>query len=469
MKKTMAFISALLVAAAAFSLTACGDKESSSSNPYADVDIDASLRKEIRTNVANSELLEDTELENKTIKWLSDWDINPDSSGKNKPTELVAFEEKYGGKIEWIQCTYENRYEKLAETINSGEGVDFFYAGNMDAFPKGAVRGMFAPVDDYIDFSSPVWEDVEEVNDSLMWDGKHYCTVVQTTGDKVGCVYNKKTVQEAGLEDPAELYARGEWTWDTFQSMLLSFVDVEKQHYGIDGWWFEFGLMATTGVAPVTIDGGKLVNNIGDPAMERVQDFLYDLNTTGCIAIGVGDYGWEAHPEYIGEGKMLFYPVGLYTFYAESSQWKKQFGDDAFFVPMPKDPEADDYYVPVGMEGYMFVKGGANPEGVAKFLECKRFTLLDEGTKAIADKQFREDYGWTDEMVEMQREMQELADENPFLDLSVGVSTDCGELLDNSLRQTARGVPWNETYDAVNAALDKYLEEVNENKADDPA
>lgn len=166
---------------------------------------------------------------------------------------------------------------------------------------------------------------------------------------------------------------------------------------------------------------------------------------------------------------MLFYPVGLYTFYAESSQWKKQFGDDAFFVPMPKDPEADDYYVPVGMEGYMFVKGGANPEGVAKFLECKRFTLLDEGTKAIADKQFREDYGWTDEMVEMQREMQELADENPFLDLSVGVSTDCGELLDNSLRQTARGVPWNETYDAVNAALDKYLEEVNENKADDPA
>ena len=68
MKKTMAFISALLVAAAAFSLTACGDKESSSSNPYADVDIDASLRKEIRTNVTNSELLEDTELENKTIK-----------------------------------------------------------------------------------------------------------------------------------------------------------------------------------------------------------------------------------------------------------------------------------------------------------------------------------------------------------------------------------------------------------------
>lgn len=459
MKKTMAFISALLMAAAALSLTACGDKKSS--NPYADADIDPALRKEIRENIEKSDLLEDTELENKTIKWLSDWDINPDASGKTKPIELVVFEEKYGGKIEWIQCTYENRFEKLAETLNSGEGIDFFYAGNMDAFPKGAIRGMFAPVDDYIDFSSPVWEGVKDVNDSLIWNGQHYCTVVQTTGDKVGCVYNKKTIQEAGLQDPADLYARGEWTWETFQTMLKSFVDVKKQQYGIDGWWFESGLMATTGVAPVSIDDGFLVNNLSDPAIERVQNFLYELNTTGSIAIGVGDYGWQAHPEYIGEGKLLFYPVGLYTFYAEPSQWKAQFGDDAFFVPMPRDPNADNYYVPVGMESYMFIKDGSNPEGVAKFLECKRFMLLDEGTMTIADNQFKEDYGWTDAMVKMQREMQTLADENPFLDFSMGVSTDCGELLDDSLRLTARGVPWNETYDSVNAALDMYLADAN--------
>ena len=37
-------------------------------------------------------------------------------------------------------------------------------------------------------------------------------------------VYNRKTVAEAGLEDPAELYADGNWTWDTFQDMLEKFV-----------------------------------------------------------------------------------------------------------------------------------------------------------------------------------------------------------------------------------------------------
>lgn len=460
MKRTKAFFASLLALTSVITMTACSGGEESS-NPYADVDVTADVRNKIKENIMNTELLPSEELENKTIKWLSDWDINPDASGKNKPTELVAFEEKYGGNIEFIQCTFENRYEKLAEVINSGDGVDFFYGGNMDAFPKGAIRGMFVPVDDYIDFSSPIWEGVKEVNDSLLWEGNHYCAVVQTTGDKVACVYNKKTVQEAGLTDPAELFAKGEWTWDAFQEMLQSFVNADNEKYGIDSWWYEFGLIATTGVPAVEIKDGKLVSNIGDPAMERVQNFMYDLYSTGGIAIGVGDYGWVSHPEYISEGKLLFYPVGLYEFYKEESQWKNKFGEDVFFVPMPKDPEAEEHYIPVGMEGYCMIKGCQNPEGVARFLECKRFALLDEPTKEVADQQFLDDYGWTSEMVEMQHSMQKLADENPLLDLSTGVSADCADLLDTNLRKSARGTPWNETYDAVSAALDTMLEEAN--------
>ena len=457
-RKFIVFSAFLLLLSA--SLTACGDKDKE--DPYAGVDVSKEFRSKISENVKNTDLLQDTELENKTIKWLSDWDINPDSTGKNKPVELVAFEEKYGGKIEWIQCDWENRYEKLSELINGGEGVDFFYAGNNDAFPKGAIREMFVPVDDYIDFSSPLWEDVQDVNDSLIWNGSHYCIVTQTVGDKVACVYNRKTIQEAGLTDPAELYARGEWDWNAFQSMLRSFTDPEAQHYGIDSWWYEFGLINTTGVAPVSIENGRLVNNLGDPAMERVQNYMYDLYTTGCISLGYGDYGWDTHPQYIGEGKLLFYPVGLYEFYKSSKDWKAIYGEDAFFVPMPKDPEADEYYTSVGMEAYTIVKGSQNPEGVARFLDCKRFVIMDEDTQALGDQQFRDDYGWSEDMIVMKHSMQELADKNVILDVSMGISADCTALIDDSLRLTARGTPWNETYDAVNAALDKIIKDANE-------
>ncbi|MDE6679604.1 MAG: ABC transporter substrate-binding protein [Ruminococcus sp.] len=441
----------------AVSVTACGEKTDDSKAK----DVDPALRKAIAENVADSELLTG-ELENKTIKWLSPWDINSDDNeGKSTPAFLVAFEERYGGKIEWNQCTFDDRYEQLAKAINGDEGIDFFYAGDLDAFPKGAVRQMFIPADDYINYDSPLWDGVRELNDSLIWKGGHYITATRIAGDNCGVIYNRKTVREAGLQDPAELYRKGEWNWKAFENMLDKFVDPNNQRYGIDGWWFEFGLTATSGVPAVSMENGRLINNLSNPAMERVQNWIYNLYNNDYIAIGSEEYGWNAKPAYIGEGKTLFYPCGLYQFYMKSDNWKKTFGDEVFFVPMPKDPDSDKYYIPVGMEAYAFVKGGKNPEGVAKFLECKRFVLEDSETLALADKQMKEDYGWTDEMFEMKESMQTLAEANPVIDLSRGVSADCGELLDNSLRLTARGTAWSETYDSINAVVDKYIDEVN--------
>jgi len=69
-------------------------------------------------------------------------------------------------------------------------------------------------------------------------------------------------------------------------------------------------------------------------------------------------------------------------------------------------------------------------------------------------------------MIEMKNSMQELADANPFIDVSTGVSADCGELLDSQLRSSARGTPWNETYDAIYATLDIMLEDANNNSTE---
>ena len=459
MKKLKTFLSALLITALSMPLFACGGSKEESKY---DRDLDSSTRDEINNIASQSDLLTG-EIENKTIKWMSDWDINPDASGKNVPIDLAVFQERYGGNVEFHRVTYENRYEKLAEAINGGDGIDFFYAGNMDAFPKGAVRGMFQPIDDYIDFSSPLWEGVQDVNDSAQWNGKHYMAVIQATGDMCAVIYNRKTIQEAGLEDPADLFEKGEWDWNAFQSMLESYVDTDNQKFGIDGWWFEFGLMNTTGIPPIEIKDGRLVNNLSDPNMERVQNWLYELYSKNCIAIGVGDYGWTAKPKYIGEGKTLFYPCGLHTFYNKPDKWQDDYGEDVFFVPLPKDPEADEYYIPVGMESYVMVKGAQNPEGVAKYLDCKRFTLITEEVKAFGDQQMIDDYGWTSEMVDMRNKMQEMADANPIFDYSKGVSADCGELLDNSLRNASRRTPWNETYDSIYSTVETYINEINEN------
>lgn len=467
MKKILAFTSALLMAAASMSLTSCSSKESSSSSSedYSDADVAADVREKIKDAALESDLLPDEELENKTIKWFANWDINPDSTGKTKPIELVLFEEKYHGKIEYVQIKdWNQRYEELSTKMLAGDGIDFFWGGDKDAIPRGALSDVFVPTDDYIDYDSPLWEDVKDLNDRYKWGDDHYLALVQATGDNVGCIYNRKTMEEAGLDDPADLYAQGKWDWNAFESMLQKFVDVDNQRYGVDGWWFQSAFMGTTGVPGITLEDGKLVDNLGDPAMERVQNFMFDIHKIGGVAVGEGDYGWEVHPEYVGEGKMLFYPVGLYELYKEPEQWKKIYGDDAFFVPMPKDPDADDYYIPVGMEAYTFIKGGANPQGVARFLDCKRFSRLNEDTRKLGDEQFRNDYGWTDEMVDMQNEMQRLADENPVIDFSLAVNDDCSTILDNELRASSHGTPWNETYDKISAQVEALIDDANGKK-----
>lgn len=410
--------------------------------------------------LANESGLPDGELENKKIRFLCDWDINAEPHA-----DLALFQELYGGEIEYVQCTYDDRYEKLARCISSGEGIDFFYAGNRDSFPKCAANKLFAPYDEYIDLDSALWKDIRTTNDALEWNGEHYIAIIQTKGDDVAVLYNKKTISEAGLTDPAVLYKNGDWTWDSFEQMLESFVDTKNNRYGIDGWWFEFGLINTIGIPPVGYENGRLKNNIGSPEMERVQKRMYDLYVKDYIAIGVGDYGWEAKPQYIGEGKLLFYPVGLYELYMEKDEWQKLYGEDACFVPMPKDPEADAYYISTGIEAYALVKGGQNPEGVAKYLECKRFCLVNEKADNIGKSIYKDDYGWTDEMVEMREEMQRLASENPVLDFSMGISADCGTILDDSLRKTARGVPWETTYDSIASVVKKYIDEANEKLA----
>ncbi len=436
-------------------LTACGDSDNKLLR-----DLDPETRAYIK-DVATQDTLLDGELENKTIKWLATWDINPDGTGKNVPVDLAVFQERYGGEVKYYPVSYDERYEKLAQYIKSGEGIDFFSGSDMDAFPKGVIKEMFVPADDYIDFSSDIWKDVRDVNDSFVWDDKHYLTAVSVNGGGCAVIYNKNTIAEAGLEDPAVLFEKGEWNWDTFENMLDEFVDNDNQKYGIDGWWFEEAFVQTTGVPAIALENGKLINNLAEPSMERVQNWLYNLSVNGNVAIGSSFYGWTEHPEYIGEGKLLFYPCGLWKLYSTPENWKTVFGEDIGFVPMPKDPQTDEYYIPAGMDSYLFVNGGDNPEGVAKFLDCKRYVICNQKLKDMYDSETRSDYGWSDEMIEMKQKMDEMALENPNFDFSKGASFDIEKKIDEGLRQSAYGTPWSETFNSINSAVQTLIDEIN--------
>lgn len=406
------------------------------------------------------EVSEDEKLENGTVKWLSWYDINP-ADNKPKLAALELFESKYGGNIEYIATDYDGRYDKLSTLVLGGDSPDIFPGQEGDTFPSRVIAGMFESWDDYLDFNdTELWtEGAKKLTDVHMLGGKHYL-VATTTDSKCIVVYNKQTIDENGLDDPAELLEEGKWDWDAFRKMCVDYCSREEDKFAYDSWYFETNLLLTTGVPPISSENGLLKSNLSSPEIERAENFMFDLKKDD-LPLPKAEFDWKEHPERIGEGKTLFYPIGTWALWeADLSAYGKL--DDIMFVPMPKDPKADKYYLPASMDAYVLCKGAPNPEGAAAFMKCKLISAKDENALAIEEKQYRTDYGWTDEMVEMWYKVRELTDANPVINIHMGLEDTVAKQVDDGLKQASfNGTDWSVTRESISALTDLSIEETN--------
>ena len=401
------------------------------------------------------------ELENKNVKWLSFYDPwHATTQGNTKPVSMELFEKKYGGEVEYYQTTWANQYSDLSTFVLGGEGIDFFPAS--EAVPKCVISGMTQPYDQYIDWSNPLWESVADVNDMFRISGSHYLMVCQTTEGYV-VYYNRKVMEENGFEDPKELYEKGEWTLTKFKDMLLEFVDPEAEHYGLDGWFNCTPLYLASGVPSISISDGKVKSNIMDPDFERAMTYQSELNRNGLI-LDKSLFDWKTQIQYIGEGKELFYIGGLYEIEQSPDIWTVTFGEpeDVFFVPIPRDEDADKYYYNAEFDCYNLCKGAQNPEGVARLMECVIASYSDENAIEISNEKHKNDFGWTDEMLEMKREVKRLTTENPVRDIYGGMPSETSSIISDAINQPIQGGDWYSVRESITEAVDLSVQEVND-------
>lgn len=474
MNKSRRILAGITAVAAAAALTGCGGGEESSvsettatTTTAATVEINTeTLASEDQAKMDDvSDLLMDVELENKTIKWFSFYDpFHATTSGNTKSLSLELFEKKYDGEIEYIPTTWNNRFTDLSTNILGGTGIDFIAGGDLDSFPKGVPNGQFEPYDQYVDFNDELWGSVKDLNDQFILNGSHYLIATQATCGEV-VIYNRNTIEAQGFDDPVELLDSGKWTWSTFKQMLVDYVDADGEQYGLDGWFNEKPIMLTCGVAPVELKDGRLSSNLFDANLEKAMNFMYELNTLGLV-LDKSLFNWSEHPEFIGEGKELFYIGGMYTIESSPDIWNATFGssDSVMFVPLPEMDDSDKYYLPAGLEAFMLCKGAQNPEGVARFMECTIAANLDENALEIADQKRRSDYGWTDEMVEMRHKIFDMTAENPMYSIHTGCPTDLYNMLDSGeygIRAAFYGHDWPSVRESLASACDIMIDEFN--------
>ena len=410
--------------------------------------------------------LQDVELENKTIKWLAHYDLNPSSNGASKSVGLEMFEKKYGGEIQYYPTTWENRFNDLSTYVLGGEGVDFFPGDDTANFPKGIVSGMFQPVDDYIDMNSAIWQNTKDAMELLNFGGKHYEFITTVTAEAV-VIYNKATIEANGLDDPWDLYEAGEWNWDTFKQMLLDFVDEDSDQWGLDGFWAEKALFLSAGVPSVQSVDGNLVCNINDATVEKAMNYQYDLYTNGLV-FPREQFAWSEQPSFMGEGRQLFYICGAWTVQAAPETWSTSIDpEDLGLAPVPSPADSDPWQGAT-LGGYALCKGAQNPEGVALFAECQIIGSNDESAVAISDRKAMDDYGWSQELIDKNKAINEIARQYPIVDLATGCSTDIASLTTDGgdtigLRAALHGVDWATNREAIADTVIMLVDEVDQN------
>lgn len=105
-------------------LTACTNEEpavggnepsapsASQAVPATTSGVPSTMKEDDKKAMAGIEVKDAKKPEKPTVKWLSFRNINP-VNGKAVPVHLEMFENVYGGKIEYIQTTFDDKYDKL--------------------------------------------------------------------------------------------------------------------------------------------------------------------------------------------------------------------------------------------------------------------------------------------------------------------------------------------------------------------
>ncbi len=414
-----------------------------------------------------------------TVKWFAHYDAFQNyDEGEIVALGAWTFQEKYNGKLEWVETTWGSRWDDLALNIMGDTPADLF-PGETAIFPGNVIKGMFQPVNDYIDYDDPLWSDMREYAETYFnLGGKIYAAVIDTDFGTV-CPYNRRVMEEWGFNDPAEMFYNNEWTWDEFYDMCASFSEPDEDRYAVDGWFWSAALIYSAGKTVIELDpeACQFYSSADDPALERAADIVYELNRNECVYPRWNNDGWStrnggAEGAGIKDASCLFWPVGLYvlngagtTLETIGETWGDMAAGEIMFVPMPRDPNGDgNYYIQASPFAFVIINGAKNPDGAALMCQCTRFKTIDPVVRQIDRKQLKEKLLWTDEMLDMRDACMNIANgEHPIVDYGDGMGTELA-----SINGTFMGLgtmrdaqSWAQLKEANSERLQYYIDELN--------
>ena len=404
-------------------------------------------------NVSAGENYKDIKVDTK-IKWMAWWDIQEASPAvevfkklygtpENKPKgyESVADENVF---VNVKVSSYADRYTSLSKLVQSDASPACF-PFEICNYPYSVYQNLFQPLDGIIDFTTDDWADYKEAIDKFNWGGKNYCPIMSLVPTSF-LWYRKSTVEEAGLDDPWELYESGKWTWETFLTMARKFSDPDNGKYVLDGYYPENNFVCTTGTPLIALEGGKLVSHLNDANIEKCLDMLRSFdNTQEQLRYPRDiDNNWSpSYPEWIN-GNTLFFEDGTWRYeetwrlYKKKQKWDD---DEINFVPFPQMDGSDKYYQSMKQDSIMLVAGSKNIDGYKAWIYANLVASNDPEIQKAGREQSKAEYDWTDTLLDRLDTMKDPTAFTGVFDFKNGIGQDIASTdnQDNPVEQLTKG------------------------------
>jgi hypothetical protein len=261
--------------------------------------------------------------------------------------------------------TFEGVRESMDSSIPTGSpDVDVYEVDVQFGIP--AVLSHYAvSLEDMGLEGTDVFEDQTAVKHlKLMGQDQSYLFAPSKTGaiNAYVLAFNMDMIAAAGLENPQDLYDRGQWTWDKWREYLLALTqdtneDGTADIYGYSGYWTHLlrNLLFSNGTAIAA--GPK--ETLSSPATGEVLDFIHTLYNVDKTARPWDDSNWNINNELYAAGLSAFW-IGADWIFDEQGGENLPF--EIGVAPWPcgpsgsfeenkqSQPQNNWYFIPVGAE-----------------------------------------------------------------------------------------------------------------------
>ncbi len=283
---------------------------------------------------------------------------------------MREIEEKYNVRLYFENLTWAGIQESISLSIMAGRPDCDIYLADLQFGIPAALGGYAQPISNFAAEGSDIYTD-QTVMKYLHIDGSEDDYLFAPAGQQLDAYmlgFNMDMIEDAGLENPQDLYDKGEWTWDKFAEYLRELTvdednDGSTDIYGYGGFWTNFlNQMLLSNGATIA---ASPTSTLDSPEVLEVLEFINQIYNVDQSARPWNHTEWDVNNNMYVEGKNAFWIAAAWIMDAGKPEggYNFEFG----IVPFPTGPSGDQEtnatYITAG-NWYMIAQNVEDPETV---------------------------------------------------------------------------------------------------------